>query len=547
MGERLPYQVMPDLSPEDYQEFYNSIQEAGEVYVPVVLDLDGNVIDGHNRKRIATELGIPCPVNYCSKELDDQGKRTLARVLNLQRRHLTQAQRRHAIADALREEPEKSDRQHARALGVSHHTVASVREELEGTGQIAQLEERVGKDGKTRRKSEGGEAMRQVEGNLDTSREDGDSPGELSEPSPGELPGPMTNSQILARAKEIRAEQKAKRREERIEQVAHRAQSPALDGFPRRYPIVVADPPWVYQLEADAEDYGGHSQHYPSMEVEEICALPVGQIAAPDAVLYLWCTGTTLADGAAHQVARAWGFTPVTTICWDKFPGAGPRCRRPGYWTFQDAEYLLICKRGDIPTPGPSDRMPSPIREETSGEHSSKPVALYHSLVIAYPGLAKIDLFAREPRRGWAVWGNEVGCQDDCGEESRSLALEEAQRWKHEVRSAHDEARKAVAGTGMCIEELLTDRGKARLRAAELQTEVEYLQRQVASLGTRLEQLYREREEERGRAILEVEGDLGPHHSDLTPLENVRRHGDLDTPELLALVDGAMAEKVVEG
>jgi hypothetical protein len=71
-------------------------------------------------------------------------------ALNLHRRHLTQEQKRAVIAAALKKEPEKSNRQHVEALGVSDNTVRSVRGELEGTAQIAQLDRTTGKDGKSR-------------------------------------------------------------------------------------------------------------------------------------------------------------------------------------------------------------------------------------------------------------------------------------------------------------------------------------------------------------------------------------------------------------
>jgi hypothetical protein len=70
--------------------------------------------------------------------------------VNIRRRHLDAEQKRGIIAKLLKENPERSDRATAQIAGVSHHTVAAVRAEAEGTGQIAQLDKRTGADGKER-------------------------------------------------------------------------------------------------------------------------------------------------------------------------------------------------------------------------------------------------------------------------------------------------------------------------------------------------------------------------------------------------------------
>jgi hypothetical protein len=82
--------------------------------------------------------------------LTEEEKRTLARALNLARRHLSTAAKRQLIADQLAETPGRSNRWVGKQLGVSHPTVASVRAELEATGKIYQFERTVGEDGKQR-------------------------------------------------------------------------------------------------------------------------------------------------------------------------------------------------------------------------------------------------------------------------------------------------------------------------------------------------------------------------------------------------------------
>ncbi|GJH22242.1 hypothetical protein CBA19CS22_36890 [Caballeronia novacaledonica] len=143
------FQVMPPLTAIEEAELRASIDMHG-VQVPVLLDENGAVIDGHHRSKLASELGIPCPAEV-REGLSDEQKRTLARTLNIARRHLTQAQRRELIASQLRETPQQSNNAIAKALGVSDMTVNAVRIDLESTSQIRKLEKRTGADGKARK------------------------------------------------------------------------------------------------------------------------------------------------------------------------------------------------------------------------------------------------------------------------------------------------------------------------------------------------------------------------------------------------------------
>lgn len=136
-----PYQVMPYLSTEEYEMLKADIAENG-VLIPIELDADGNILDGHHRRKACMELGVDCPYITRTELATDEEKRAHARRINLARRHLTSAQKRDAIADQLRDTPQKSDRAIGRELGVSHPTVASERERLEKSGKIYHFSER---------------------------------------------------------------------------------------------------------------------------------------------------------------------------------------------------------------------------------------------------------------------------------------------------------------------------------------------------------------------------------------------------------------------
>ena len=137
-----PYQVMPDLTIEEFEALKADIAEYG-VLVPVEYDDQGNILDGYHRARAWEELqseGFHLPEfpRVVREGMNDEEKRSHARKLNLTRRHLNRFQRREILQQQLKETPQKSDRQLASILGVDHKTVGAVRRHLEGIGEIPQ-------------------------------------------------------------------------------------------------------------------------------------------------------------------------------------------------------------------------------------------------------------------------------------------------------------------------------------------------------------------------------------------------------------------------
>lgn len=202
--------------------------------------------------------------------------------------------------------------------------------------------------------------------------------------------------EILRASKEIRARRAEERRDERMETLAAIATgNRGLDGV-GTYPVIFADPPWRYDY-AETDNRAIENQ-YPTMPIEDICALPVASIATDDCVLFLWATSPKLIE--ALDVVRAWGFTYKTCMVWAKDKIG------MGYYARQQHELLLIATRGAPPTPAPADR-PSSVIAATRGEHSAKPDEFYAVIERMYPALPKIELFCRSPRDGWGAWGNQ--------------------------------------------------------------------------------------------------------------------------------------------
>ena len=172
-----------------------------------------------------------------------------------------------------------------------------------------------------------------------------------------------------------------------------------------QYRTIVADPPWPYRGTSGPhrnDRATGRRQRRPMpysvLGVAEIAALPVEGMAAPDAHLYLWTTSAFLEP--AYTVARSWGFTPSTVLIWCKAPcgmGLG------GAFAIT-SEFILFCRRGSLP---PQRREGRNWWQWPRGRHSRKPEGFQDLVEQVSPG-PYLELFARRPRLGWDVWGNEV-------------------------------------------------------------------------------------------------------------------------------------------
>jgi len=161
--------------------------------------------------------------------------------------------------------------------------------------------------------------------------------------------------------------------------------------------VIYADPPWRYDYSKSISRE--IENQYPTLSMDEICALPISDLADGDAVLFLWATSPKLAE--AMDVISAWGFTYRTCAVWDK------EIIGMGYYFRQQHELLLIGTRGSLPPPIPANR-PSSVIHSRRSAHSEKPKVVYEIIEAMYPGLSKVELFSRSKREGWAAWGNQA-------------------------------------------------------------------------------------------------------------------------------------------
>ncbi|MFI5230420.1 MAG: MT-A70 family methyltransferase [Gemmatimonadales bacterium] len=195
--------------------------------------------------------------------------------------------------------------------------------------------------------------------------------------------------------------------------------SPAADDLralgARRFSTVLADPPWRFQNRTGkmAPEHRRLSR-YGTMSVAEICALPVADLTAPRAHLYLWIPNALIQDGLA--VMAAWGFTYKSNIVWYKTrKDGGPDGRGVGFYFRNVTEMLLFGVRGSKARTLAPGRRQTNIIVSRKREHSRKPDEQYEIIERCSPG-PYLELFARHERGDWTVWGNEApGAAAGCG------------------------------------------------------------------------------------------------------------------------------------
>jgi len=143
---------------------------------------------------------------------------------------------------------------------------------------------------------------------------------------------------------------------------------------------------------------------YPTMDLEDICEIPVSQVSAANSHLYLWVPNALLAEGL--QVMRAWGFKYKSNLVWYKVrKDGGPDGRGVGFYFRNVTELVLFGVRGHMRTLAPGRRQTN-IMVSQKREHSRKPDEIYDIVESCSPG-PYLELFARFRRTGWDQWGNE--------------------------------------------------------------------------------------------------------------------------------------------
>ena len=175
----------------------------------------------------------------------------------------------------------------------------------------------------------------------------------------------------------------------------------------RRFATILADPPWQFTNKTGkvAPEHRRLSR-YGTMKLDEIMALPVGDIATTPAHLYLWCPNAMLPEGLA--VMKAWGFAYKSNIVWHKVrKDGGSDGRGVGFYFRNVTELILFGVTGkNARTLAPGRRQVN-LLATRKREHSRKPDEQYEIIETCSAG-PFLELFARGTRKGWVTWGNQA-------------------------------------------------------------------------------------------------------------------------------------------
>lgn len=202
-----------------------------------------------------------------------------------------------------------------------------------------------------------------------------------------------------------------------------------------KYNILLIDPPWKYNSRANHKTRfrGGACGHYPLMSMQEIAALPIGDLAAKDCALLMWCTFPYLSDQI--KLFEHWKFRFRTQfLTWVKLnprgydlPADDPNYVQgkqyvlytdglfhsvffgTGYYAKANPEVCLMGMRGQVPTV--SDAISSVILAPRR-RHSQKPDEQYGRIEGVFGDVPRAELFARHAQPGWAAMGNGIDGSD---------------------------------------------------------------------------------------------------------------------------------------
>jgi N6-adenosine-specific RNA methylase IME4 len=338
------------------------------------------IVDGRHRFAACSELGLE--PRFCEFEGAAEDLPAFVVSLNLHRRHLNESQRAMVAANIAR--LEKGANQHAQICAPSQAEAAEL---LSVSRRSVQVARKVLDQGVPElvEKVTSGEVAVSTAAKV----------AELPQAEQVEIVA-KGEAEILQAAKKIRARKTEERREERLEKIVEISQGNAEIGLEKTYPVIYADPPWRYEF-AETESRAIENQ-YPTMTLEDICALPISELATKDAILFMWATAPKLEE--AMRVVSAWGFTYRTCLVWCK------ERMGMGYYARIEHELLLVATRGSMPAPAPENR-PRSVFSKAREEHSAKPEYYYEVLEAMYPTLSRIELFSRNERKGWDAWGNQ--------------------------------------------------------------------------------------------------------------------------------------------
>jgi len=173
----------------------------------------------------------------------------------------------------------------------------------------------------------------------------------------------------------------------------------------KKYQIIYADPPWSYADKAKAGIRGACCK-YGTMSIDDLCKMPVNDLADDNCILFMWVTMPKLNE--CFTLIESWGFKYKTVaFTWIKKnkKATDTLFWGMGRWTRANAEVCLLATKGK---PKRISAAVHSVIESPIERHSQKPNITRDRIVELCGNLSRIELFARQRFDGWDAWGNEV-------------------------------------------------------------------------------------------------------------------------------------------
>lgn len=170
------------------------------------------------------------------------------------------------------------------------------------------------------------------------------------------------------------------------------------------YQVIVIDPPWEIKKLTHKARPNQIEMDYPLMSIEQIKKLPIEKLADNNSWCFLWTTQKYLFQ--SKEILENWGFKYLLLMTWKKLAGRSEGMPLFGFrW---NSEFILVGYKGKIPLWVKGKPLIKTCFEGINVRHSQKPTEFYNA--IKDLGINRIDIFARDKKDGWDVWGNEVNC-----------------------------------------------------------------------------------------------------------------------------------------
>lgn len=371
--------LIPPLTAEEYAGLEKSIIREG-CRDPLVLWGD-ILIDGHNRWEICAKHG-GIPFRTVQRDFGNRDDAMLWMIQNqFARRNLSSAQRIDMIMKYEEVVKARAKERQLTTLAQNTDTDREILPERDAGRARDELGHMAGVSGKTY--EHGAKVLREAP---DTVKQ-------------AVLSGEMSINQAY---QQVRRQEKIDEVNRRIDE--HEKQQTGVISMERpnrKYNIIYADPPWKYW------ESGNKNQelHYKTMTIDDICDIPVANLADDDCVLFMWATYPILKE--AFRVIEAWGFNYSTAaFVWvKKNKNADTPFIGCGSWTRANSEICLLATRGKVLR---LDASVSQVVESPIEEHSKKPDIVRELITQLVGKLPRVELFCRHPAEGWDVWGNEA-------------------------------------------------------------------------------------------------------------------------------------------